>query len=80
VAWAEPRSLADGLEAFVGQRADAISKPPKQEKSDFSIRPPKPVGLGTQLIQRALEFELDGTTELTSESGGLRLKASFPAA
>jgi hypothetical protein len=30
----------------------------------LSVRPPKPMGFGTQLIQRAFEFELDGTTEL----------------
>jgi CheY-like chemotaxis protein len=35
------------------------------------------MGFGTQLIQRALEFELDGTTELTFEPEGLRLEASF---
>jgi hypothetical protein len=35
------------------------------------------MGFGTQLIQRAFEFELDGTTELTFEPEGLRLEASF---
>jgi PleD family two-component response regulator len=35
------------------------------------------MGFGTQLIQRAFEFESDGTMNLTFESRGLRLEASF---
>jgi CheY-like chemotaxis protein len=35
------------------------------------------MGFGTQLIQRAFEFELDGSTELPFEPEGLRLEASF---
>jgi hypothetical protein len=41
----------------------------------LSVRPSKPMGFGTQLIQRAFEFELDGTTELTFAPEGASRRA-----
>jgi two-component sensor histidine kinase len=42
------------------------------------VTAPEAAGFGTQLIRRAFGYELDGTADLTFESEGLRLEATFP--
>jgi two-component sensor histidine kinase len=49
-----------------------------QEHGGPPVTAPEAAGFGTQLIRRAFGYELDGTADLTFESEGLRLEATFP--
>lgn len=49
-----------------------------QERDGPAVRPPKAMGFGTKLIERAFGFELDGAAELTFEPEGVRLIATLP--
>ena len=49
-----------------------------QEHGGPPVTAPEAAGFGTQLIRRTFGYELDGTADLTFESEGLRLEATFP--
>jgi two-component sensor histidine kinase/PAS domain-containing protein len=49
-----------------------------EERGGPPITGPERRGFGTQLIQRAFAFELDGTADLAFDPEGLRLKATIP--
>jgi len=48
-----------------------------EERGGPPVTPPKAEGFGTELIQRAFGFELDGTADLAFEPQGLRLEATL---
>jgi len=49
-----------------------------QERHGPPVTPPKTTGFGTELIQRAFGFELDGTADLVFQPEGVRLAATIP--
>ena len=49
-----------------------------EERCGPPVTVPKVRGFGTQLIQRAFAFELDGTADLVFDPEGLRLEATVP--
>ena len=48
-----------------------------EERGGPPVSAPQATGFGTELIQRAFGFELDGTADLAFEPEGLRLEATI---
>jgi len=50
-----------------------------QESGGPPVRPPGRSGFGTELVQRQLHYELNGTASMDFEPGGLRVTLAIPA-
>ncbi len=49
-----------------------------EELGGPKVQPPKKKGLGTQLIERASEYELEGEAKLTFDPKGFTYEIAFP--